>query len=57
MSDPRLAASYRHKHRGYLDLEWDRFGELCKQLVEKCYFRPVGPEESQQSSAATVFRP
>lgn len=35
MKEPRRAPSYRHEHRGVLDLGWARFGELCRTLVEK----------------------
>ena len=35
MSKPEDSASYSHDHTGVLDLGWDRFGQLCKVLVEK----------------------
>ena len=35
MSKPEDSASYSHDHTGVLDLGWDKFGQLCKVLVEK----------------------
>lgn len=34
MGKPEDSASYNHHHTAVLDLGWERFGQLCKQLVE-----------------------